>query len=58
MVGVMHDLVIIAREQHQKANDTAKKLVQIFGLENRPMGQFMLGGIEKIDRHTKTKSGG
>ena len=57
MMGKVHDLIVITGKEHGKANDTAEKFVQPLGLEHRPMGQFMLCGIEKIERHAKGKAG-
>ena len=37
MVGKMHDLIIVAGKQHDKANYPTKKLIQIFCFENCPV---------------------
>ena len=53
---LMHDKVVIAREDHRETDETSEQLVQVAGAEDCPVGEFVLRGIEEINDHAERKT--
>ena len=54
----MHRHVIVTREHHRESDGAAEQLVQIAGLENCPVRQLVLRGIQEVHGDTKAEPGG
>ncbi len=57
VMGEMHDLVIVAREDLDEADDAAEDFIQLAGLEDGRVGQLMLRGIEKVQQDAQGRPG-
>ena len=53
VMRLMHDKVIVTREDHRETDKPAEQFIQMAGAENSPVREFVLGGIEEVDRHAK-----
>ena len=58
VVRLMHRHVIVTREHHRESDCAAEQLVQIAGLENCPVRQLVLRGIQEVHGDAEAEPGG